>query len=201
MMDSTVFSIVDSPEWRAAAGLPRQSSSDREEQQYRSWVRAASKHLRILEVVQSVAEGSGNDESDQANSHQLPFHPLHCAASQGMTTAAKLLLQRCSGSGNGNKQVRSVWFVPWRRGAWFMTVGWWEVSEKNTAVQAFFAQSFLDLCCLKRMLELGDNLFSSTAAGMDGGVDVTQGVGRNLRAIAIRASFGRHRRGHKPKPR
>eukprot|EP00752_Nemacystus_decipiens_P010788 g9596.t2 len=106
MFDSTVNAILDTPEWRAAAGLPQQSpfvplNELQKDQRYRSWVRAASKHLRILEAVRGVADENGT--ADQDESHRLPFHPVHCAASQGMTGAGKLLLQRYN-SGSGTKQ-------------------------------------------------------------------------------------------------
>lgn len=122
MFEYTVNAILDTPTWRDAAGLAQHSpfppSHDdlKKEQQYRSWLRAASKHLRILEAVRGVAEANENSAFPaQFDPLQLPFHPLHCAASQGMTRAGKLLLQRCSG--NGNNQVRGC-FVLEQREVW-----------------------------------------------------------------------------------
>lgn len=98
MIDNTASAILDTPEWRAAAGLAQRSSSSlpgpQAEQLHRSWLRAASKHLRVSEVMHGMAEVNKNDSADL----NLPFHPLHCAASQGMITAGKLVLQKLTGS-------------------------------------------------------------------------------------------------------
>lgn len=119
MFEYTVNAILDTPTWRDAAGLAQHSpfppSHDdlKKEQQYRSWLRAVSKHLRILEAVRGVAEANENSAFPaQFDPLQLPFHPIHCAASQGMTRAGKLLLQRCSG--NGNNQVRGCFVLEQR---------------------------------------------------------------------------------------
>lgn len=106
-MNDTALGIVDSPEWRAAAGLPQPSQTFQDEQQEKrrhSWARAASRHAKLAGVVAGVAEENGGGQQHQHPGQPLPFHPLHCAASQGMITAGRLLLQRCSSS-NNNQHV------------------------------------------------------------------------------------------------
>lgn len=110
-MIDAVNAITSDQEWRAATGLPRQPSSsshdEQEEKLPRCWLRAASKHLKILEVVLGVAEVNEKNGAPD-DPRRLPFHPLHCAASQGMTSAGRILLQRYSGT--GNKEVRAFFF-------------------------------------------------------------------------------------------
>lgn len=107
---NTANAIVDTPEWRAAAGLPQPSSpfyDQKEEQLCLSWLRAASKHLKILDAVRGVAGNENGAECDSSD-QEVYFHPLHCAASQGLTSAGRTLLRRCIGS--GNREVRPVCF-------------------------------------------------------------------------------------------
>eukprot|EP00903_Cladosiphon_okamuranus_P021496 g19762.t1 len=115
MMDNAANAIVDTPEWRAAAGLTKRPSIPSHdlqgERQYRSWVRAASKHLKILEVVRGIETNEHHQGAGQVvDPPQPPFHALHCAASQGMTGAGKLLLERFSG--NAWKQQYDVVNIP-----------------------------------------------------------------------------------------
>lgn len=118
---------VDTPEWRAVTGLTTQQQTpspefyeEQQEQRYDSWMRAASRHAKIVALVRGLASddccascGPNNDRFDseqmsdlkqQQQQQLLPFHPLHCAASQGMTTAGRLLLQWYS----SNNQVKML---------------------------------------------------------------------------------------------
>lgn len=116
MMNDAAHGIVDSPEWRAAAGLPLPSQPLHDEQQKKrrhSWARAASRHAKLAGVVAGVADETTYCGVQQAHQYypgqRLPFHPLHCAASQGMISAGRLLLQRCSS--NKNQHVSRLFFV------------------------------------------------------------------------------------------
>lgn len=122
---------VDSPEWRAAACLSTQQQppspgfdEKQQEQRRESWMRAVSRHAKIIALVKNGASGgllhcnnrrSDHDvqqqkgdlqRSDLQQQQQQYFHPLHCAASQGMTTAGRFLLQRYS-SNDEVKLLRS----------------------------------------------------------------------------------------------
>ncbi|CAN0104547.1 unnamed protein product [Scytosiphon promiscuus] len=85
--------IMDTPQWRAFI-------AEQHEQQQRSWRRAVSRHAKMIDLVAGLPN-DGNESrrhiSRQRCQDELPFYPLHCAASQGMVDAGQMILAGCSG--------------------------------------------------------------------------------------------------------
>lgn len=85
---------IDTPQWRAFIALQH-------EQQQQYWRRAVSRHEKMTHLVTGLTyDGNRNlcHSSRRRRQGELPFYPLHCAASQGIVAAGRMILERRSGS-------------------------------------------------------------------------------------------------------
>lgn len=64
-----------------------------------------ARHAKITNLVMGLADdGNINLRHNYRQQHEPPFSPLHCAASQGMVAAGRMVLAGCNSS--WNQQVR-----------------------------------------------------------------------------------------------
>lgn len=81
--------ILITAEWQTAT---KQTSN-----YVQSWRKPAARHMRVASFIADQApKDCGQPNSDQGgsgmDSSRPSFHPIHCAASQGMVPAARVML-------------------------------------------------------------------------------------------------------------
>lgn len=96
-MIEPVTMIVDTPAWRVMAGVMNPLGNHEQEQQRLRgcWLQAAARHANI------TAKITNDDNLRGLEQQGPPLLPLHVAASQGMTDAGRVVLERAR-----NHQVR-----------------------------------------------------------------------------------------------
>ncbi|CAM9744906.1 unnamed protein product [Ectocarpus sp. 13 AM-2016] len=98
-MIEPVTMIVDTPLWKVMAGVTNPSGT-REQEQRRlrgCWLQAAVRHANITAKITNGLMASLKSSDDNLRGLEQqgpPFLPLHVAASQGMTDAGRVVLER-----------------------------------------------------------------------------------------------------------
>lgn len=96
-MIEPVAMIVDTPAWGSTAGVMNPTGAHEQEQQRLRgwWLQAAARHANITANIANGQVASLESPGGNGREQQVPpFLPLHVAASQGMTDAGRVVLER-----------------------------------------------------------------------------------------------------------
>ncbi|CBN77591.1 expressed unknown protein [Ectocarpus siliculosus] len=98
-MIEPVTMIVDTPVWGVTAGVMNPTGTHEQEQQRLRgcWLQAAARHANITAKITNalvIRLESSDDNLRGLEQQGPPFLPLHVAASQGMTDAGRVVLER-----------------------------------------------------------------------------------------------------------